>query len=168
MIFHLHFFFSRDPTYRQDRRKDDDVNQNSPKQCIATETVESSTPSNREFINHSTTKHLASNNQQETSDIETSERNNAVIKTQQPSLSTRQFNQNEPSKTEPIIQVSEVDVSKGHGDQLPNYEVEKGYSIDEPLTVRQRGGSVSNVQHPEEADYEDASDGDNVSETQLQ
>lgn len=92
--------------------------------------------------------------------MKTSERSIVVIKTQQTTRcpSTRQFNQYESNKAQPVIQVSEVDGNKGN-DQLPHYEVEKGHGMEGSL----RGGSISDVQHPVEADYEDASDGDNVS-----
>jgi hypothetical protein len=147
-------------------RKEDILNQNPSKLSMSTESVESFTHGNREFVtNRSTSEHLVSNYQQETSDIKASERNNVVIKTKQTTRcpSTRQFIQNESNKAEPVIQVSEADGNKGNGDQLPNYEVDKGHSMEESLNIRQRGGSISGVQHPEEADYEDASDGDNVS-----
>lgn len=133
---------------------------------MSTESVESSTHGNREFVtNRSTSEHLASNYQQEISDVNASERNNAVIKPQQSTRcpSARQFSQNQLNKPEHVFPVSEVDGNKGNGDQLSNYEVERAHGVEESLNVRQRGGNISDIQHPQEADYEDASDGDNVS-----
>jgi hypothetical protein len=108
-----------------------------------------------EFItNCSNSKQLTSNCRPDTGDTAASGQNNGINKTEQNTRcpSAREFNQNESSKAETMGQVSEV------AGQLQSYEKERGQSNEEQFSARQR-----EWQQPEEADYEDASDGDNVS-----
>jgi hypothetical protein len=142
-------------------RKEDVLNQTPLKLFVNTESLESSSHVNREFVtNPSTLKHLTSNYQLDIGDTRASEWNNGVSKTPQQAMRcTRQFNQNDSNKAEPVVQVSEVDGNKSQADQMADCEVNRGHSKEESLNARQKG----DVQQPEEADYEDASDGDNVS-----
>lgn len=163
------FFFSRDPSYKQDMRKDGVLNQSPPKLCISTESLESPVCDTREFVtNCSASKNPTSNYQQNTSDTNASEWNNGFSRTQ---LKTgcapmKQFNHHDSDKKDTVGRVSEVDGNKGHDGRLPDCGLKGKQSKEEPLNVRQRDDS-GNVQPPEDADYEDASDGDNVSDNLI-
>lgn len=78
----------------------------------------------------------------------------------------KQFNHHDSDKEDTVGHVSEVDGNKGHDGRLPHYNMEGRQGKEEPLNARQRDDS-GNVQPPEDADYEDASDGDNVSDNLI-
>ena len=126
-----------------------------PEPCISTESLESSVYGNGESIkNCSNSKQLTANCRPDTGDTAASGQSNGINKTEQNirCTSAREFNQNESSKAEAMGQVSEV------AGQLQSYEKERDRSNEEHFSAKQR-----EWQQPEEADYEDASDGDNVS-----
>lgn len=104
--------------------------------------------------NCSNSKQLTANCRPDTGDAAASGPSNGINKTEQSTRcpSAREFNQNESSEAETMGQVSEV------GGQLQSYEKERHHSNEEHFSAKQRIW-----QQPEEADYEDASDGDNVS-----
>jgi len=104
--------------------------------------------------NCSNSKQLTANCQSDTGDTAASGQSNGIRKTEQNTKcpSAREFNQNESSKAETMGQVAEV------AGQLQSYEKERDHSNKEHVSAKQR-----KWQQPEEADYEDASDGDNVS-----
>jgi len=126
-----------------------------PEPCISTESLESSVHGNMESIkNCSNSRQLTANYRPDTGDTAASGQSNRLSKTEQNTKcpSAREFNQNESSKAETMGQVSEV------AGQLQTYENERDYSNEEHFNAKQR-----KWQQPEEVDYEDASDGDNVS-----
>jgi len=136
--------------------KKEDVLIPSPQEpCISTKSLESSVHGNMESIkNCSNSKQLTANCQSDTGDTAASGQSNGIRKTEQNTKcpSAREFNQNESSKAETMGQVAEV------AGQLQSYEKERDHSNKEHVSAKQR-----KWQQPEEADYEDASDGDNVS-----
>ncbi|XP_023716057.1 uncharacterized protein LOC111869078 isoform X4 [Cryptotermes secundus] len=154
---------SRDPSYKQDMRKDGVLNQSPPKLCISTESLESPVCDTREFVtNCSASKNPTSTYQQNTSDTNASEWNNGFSRTQVKTVCAplKQFNHHDSDKKDTVGHVSEVVGNKGHDGRLPDCGMEGNQSKEEPLNIRQRDDS-GNVQPPEDADYEDASDGDN-------
>jgi hypothetical protein len=104
--------------------------------------------------NCSNSKLLTANCQPDAGDKAASRQSIGISKTEQNTRcpSAREFNQNESSKAEAMGQVSEV------AGQLQSYEKERDHSNEKYFSAKQR-----KWQQPEEADYEDASDGDNVS-----
>jgi hypothetical protein len=158
------FCYSRGPSYKQDIRRDDVLNQSPPKLYISTESLESSVCGTREFVtNCSASKHPTSNYQHNTGDTKVSEWNNGISRTQQNTGCPpgRHFNQRDANKEDLMGHVSEVDGNKGRDGRLPDRDMEGREGKVESLNARQRD-DISIVQRPEEADYEDASDGDNV------
>jgi hypothetical protein len=73
----------------------------------------------------------------------------------------KRFNHHDSDKEDSAGHVTEVEGNKGHDGRLPECDMGR-QDKEEPLSARQRDGS-SNVQRTEEADYEETSDGDNVS-----
>jgi len=136
-------------------KKDDVLIPSPPEPCISTESLESSVHGNMESIkNCSNSKQLTANCRPDTGDIAASGQSNGIKKTEQTTKcpSAREFNQDESSKAETVGQESEV------AGQLQSYEKERDHSNEEHFSAKQR-----KWQQPEEVDYEDASDGDNVS-----
>lgn len=137
-------------------KKEDVLIPSPPEPCISTENLEPSVHGNMESIkNCSNSKLLTANCQPDTGDTAASGRSNWINKTEHDIKcpSAREFNQNESSKAETMGQVSEV------AGQLQSYEKGRDHSNEEHFSAKQ-----GKWQQPEEADYEDASDGDNVSE----
>jgi hypothetical protein len=78
----------------------------------------------------------------------------------------KQFNHHDSDKEDPVGRVSGVDGNKSRDGRLQDCNMGGRQGREEPLNARQRDDS-SNVQLSEEADYEDASDGDNVSDSLI-
>jgi hypothetical protein len=163
------FYFSRDPCYKQGTRKDNVLNRSPPKLYISTESLESTICGTREFdTNCSASKHPTSNYQYNSGDTKASEWNNSISRTQ---LNTgcphmKQFNHHGTNKEVSVSHVSGVDGNKSHHGRLRDCDMVGRQGKEEPLNARQRDDS-SNIQPPEEADYEEASDGDNVSDNLI-
>jgi hypothetical protein len=135
-------------------KKEDGLVPSPSKPCISTESLQSSVLGNVEFItNCSNLKQLTSNCRPDTGDTAASVQNNGISKTEENTScpTAREFDENESSKAEAVGQVSEV------ASQLQNCEKERGHIKEEHFSAKQEW------QQSEEADYEDASDGDNVS-----
>lgn len=133
-------------------KKEDVLIRSPPEPCISTESLESSVHGNMQSIkNCSNSKQLTANCWPDTGYTAASGQGNGIDKTEQNTKcpSAREFNQSESSKAEAMGQVS---------GQLQSYEKERDHSKEEHFSAKQR-----KWQQPEEADYEDASDGDNVS-----
>lgn len=126
-----------------------------PEPCISTESLESSVHGSMYSIkNCSNSKQLTANCRPDTCDTAASGQSNEINKTEQNTKcpSASEFNQIESSKAEAMGQVCEV------AGQLQSYEKERDHRNKEHFSANQR-----KWQQPAEVDYEDASDGDNVS-----